>query len=281
VKKQAATIHIHVVSDGTGIGSERLARAGLVQFHDRLAPVFHRHPFVKSARELEKILDEVEAHQGVVLYTINDRKLRQWFDDAQYERAVEFIDLLGPLLKRIGRKYQTRPLLDSSLLAEALGAKELQLAQAIDFTLAHDDGKNVETMVEADIVILGVSRTSKTPTSIYLASHYCLKVANIPLIREIDPPPDIFRLKKPLIFGLTMSPQKLTHVRRNRFKAGAMNNYYDIRSINRELEWAGEIFKRIKGLRVIDVTDRTVEEVSNRIVESAPEKRVDSSDIIY
>ena len=280
-KSPASTIHIHVVSDATGIGSERLARAALVQFRDRLAPVFHRHPFVKSTRELEKILDEVEAHQGVVLYTINDKTLRQWFDDAQYDRAVEFIDMLGPLLKRIGRKYQTRPLLDSSLLAEALGAKELQLAQAIDFTLAHDDGKNLESMEEADIVILGVSRTSKTPTSIYLSSHYCLRVANIPLIQNIGPSPEIFKLKKPFIVGLTISPEKLARVRRERLKADAMNNYYDIKSINRELLWARQIFKRIRGILVIDVTDRTVEEVSNRIMDNAPQKFVDSSDIIY
>ena len=281
MKQKTSTIHVHVVSDATGIGSERLARAALVQFRDRLIPVFHRHPFVSSTQELESILDETEADQGVLLYTMNDKILRQWLDDAQYERGVEFIDMLGSLLRRIGRKYQTRPLLDSSLLAEALGAKELQLAQAIDFTLAHDDGKSVQTMGEADVLILGVSRTSKTPTSIYLSSHYCMKVANIPLIIEVEPPKKIFTLTKPHIVGLTISPKKLAHVRRSRFKAGTVKNYYDIKNINRELLWAEKIFKRINGVQVIDVTDRTVEEVSNKIVESAPEITIDSCDVIY
>jgi regulator of PEP synthase PpsR (kinase-PPPase family) len=275
-----STIHVHVVSDATGVGTERLARAALVQFRRRLTPVFHRHPFVDSSQELERILDEVEAHQGVVLYTMNDEKLRQWLEDAQYERAVEFIDMLGPLFRRIGRKYQTRPLLDSNLLTEALGAKELRLAQATDFTLAHDDGKGVETLGMADIIILGVSRTSKTPTSIYLSNHYFLKVANVPLIPEVEPPPKIFTLKRPHIVGLTISPEKLAHVRRNRFKAGVVDNYYDIKTINRELLWAEKIFKRIKGINVIDVTDRTVEEVSNMIVESAPDRITDTGNII-
>jgi len=281
MKKKLSTIHIHIVSDATGVGTERLARAALVQFRNSLKPVFHRHPFVMSENELEAVLDEVEANQGVLLYTMNDRILRQWIDDAKYDRAVEFIDMLGPIIKRIGRKYRARPLLDSSLLSEALGAKELQLAQSIDFTLAHDDGKATETIDEADIIILGVSRTSKTPTSIYLSSHYCLKVANIPLINDIEPPKKIFNLKKPHIVGLIILPQKLAHIRRNRFKPGTVNSYYDINNINRELRWAERIFKRIKKIQIIDATNRTVEEVSNQIVEGAPEKSIDSSDVIF
>ena len=281
VNEQNTTIHIHVVSDATGIGTERLARAALVQFRRSLNPVFHRHPFVMSEQELERILDEAETNQGVLLYTMNDSKLRQCLEDAQNDRAVEFIDMLGPIMKRIGRKYRARPLLDSSLLAEALGAKELQLAQAIDFTLAHDDGKGIETIDEADILIMGVSRTSKTPTSIYLSSHYCLKVANIPLINNIDPPEEIFSLKKTHIIGLQISPQKLAQVRKNRFKPGTVNKYYDLNEINKELRWAEKIYKRIDGIQVIDVTNRTVEEVSNKIVESAPIRTIDSGEVIY
>jgi len=281
MEKDTSTIHIHIVSDATGIGTERLARATLIQFRKSLRPVFHRHPFVQTEKELEKILDEAESNRGVLLYTMNDRILRQCLDDAEYERDIDFIDMLGPIMKILGRKYQTRPLLDSSLLAEALGAKELQLAQAIDFTLAHDDGKDIATMNEADVLIMGVSRTSKTPTSIYLSSHYCLKVANIPLIDNLDLPEAIFSLKKPQIIGLKISPEKLAHVRKNRFKAGTVNDYYDIKKISSELMWADKIFKRIDGIHIIDVTNRTVEEVSNTIVESAPEKAIDSGDVIY
>jgi len=278
---ETSTIHIHIVSDATGIGTERLARAVLVQFRKSLNPVFHRHPFVLSEKELKGILDEAEANRGVLLYTMNDSHLRRYLDDAQYDRAVEFIDMLGPIMKRIGRRYQARPLLDSSLLAEALGAKELQLAQSIDFTLAHDDGKGVDTLEEADILILGVSRTSKTPTSIYLSSHYCLKVANIPLVNQIDPPEGVFTLKRPHIIGLKISAQKLAQVRKNRFKPGTVKNYYDLNEINKELQWAETIFNRIEGVQIIDVTNRTVEEVSNKIVESAPERIMDTGDVIY
>ena len=279
--QETSTIHIHIVSDATGIGTERLARSALIQFRKRLNPVFHRHPFVISEQELEGVLDEAEANRGVLLYTMNDSNLRRCLDDAQYDRAVEFIDMLGPIMKRIGRRYQARPLLDSSLLAEALGAKELQLAQSIDYTLAHDDGKGADTLEEADILILGVSRTSKTPTSIYLSSHYCLKVANIPLINQVDPPEGVFSLKRPYVIGLRISAQKLAQVRKNRFKPGTVKNYYDLNDINKELQWAETIFNRIEGIQTIDVTNRTVEEVSNQIVESAPERSIDSSEVIY
>ncbi len=274
-------VHIHVLSDATGIGNERLARAALVQFRKSLMPVFHRHPFITTEQALEEVLNEVEANQGVLLYTMNDKHLRRCLDDAQYDRSIEFIDMLGPIMKRIGRKYKTRPLLDSSLLADALGAKELQLAQAIDFTLAHDDGQGLETVDEADILILGVSRTSKTPTSIYISSHYCLKVANIPLVYEMDLPDEIFSLKRTHVIGLKISPQKLAHVRRNRFKPGTVENYCDIKTINSELRWATSIFERINGIHVMNVTDRTVEEVSNMIVESAPERTIASAEVIY
>lgn len=280
-KNSRPTVHIHILSDATGVGNERLARAALVQFRKSLKPVFHRHPFVTSEMELEIILDEVEGNQGVLLYTMNDKNLRRRLEDAQYDRAVEFIDMLGPIMRRIGRKYKARPLLDSSLLVDALGAKELQLAQAIDFTMAHDDGQGLETYDEADICILGVSRSSKTPISIYLSSHYCLKVANLPLILNMDPPETIFALRKPHMIGLKISPSKLAHIRRNRFKPGTVPNYYDVGNINSELSWAEKIFERIDGIHVLDVTDRTVEEVSNMIMESAPEKTVSPSEVIY
>ena len=115
-----ATVHIHILSDATGLGTERLARAALVQFREHLRPVFHRHAFVTSERELETVLNEVEAHQGVLLYTMNDADLRRRLDDAQYDRAIEFIDMLGPIMRRIGRRYKARPLLDSGLLRERL-----------------------------------------------------------------------------------------------------------------------------------------------------------------
>jgi len=274
------TVHIHILSDATGLGTERLARATLVQFREHLRPVFHRHAFVTSAHELETVLDEVEAHQGVLLYTMNDADLRRRLDDAQYDRAIEFIDMLGPIMRRIGRKYKARPLLDSGLLVEALGAKELQLAQAVEFTMAHDDGRGAESYDEADVVILGVSRTSKTPTSVYLASHYCLKVANCPLVLDLDPPPEIFKLTKPHVVGLTISSEELAHVRRNRFKKGSVPNYYDPKCIRAELGWADGIFRRIRGIHMVDVTGRTVEEVSNLIMEGAAEKAIHGSEVI-
>ena len=137
-----------------------------------------------------------------------------------------------------------------------------------------------ESYDEADVVILGVSRTSKTPTSVYLASHYCLKVANCPLVLDLDPPREIFKLKKPHVVGLTISSEELAHVRRNRFKKGSVPNYYDPKSIRAELGWADGIFRRIRGIHVLEVTGRTVEEVSNLIMEGAAEKAIHGSEVI-
>lgn len=264
-KTKPMRVAVHVVSDATGTGVERMARAALVQFRGSLAPVFTRHSFIKGVRELEQILDLAEAQHAVVIYTINDQKLRSWLDEQQYVRDVELIDMLGPLLRRIGRRYRVRPHLDASLLPRALGDKALKLSQCIDFTLAHDDGKGLDTLGQADVILLGVSRTSKTPTSVYLSIHHCLKVANIPLVKGVEPPAKIFKLKRPRKVGLVISASKLAQVRRRRFKENVLEGYYDVGSIAEELAFAETVFAQIPGIQVIDVTDHTVEEVANLI----------------
>jgi hypothetical protein len=264
--RQPAKIKVHLVSDATGTGAERMARAALVQFRDQLDPVFVRHSFIKRRKQLDRILAEAEAERGVVVYTMNDKDLRAWLDQQQYERDVEIIDMLGPLLRRIGRRYKTRPLLDSGLLPGALGDKALRLSQCIDFTLEHDDGRGVDTLGQADVILLGVSRTNKTPTSVFISCHYSLKVANVPLVLGLNPPDKIFTLKRPRMAGLTISPQKLAFVRRNRFKKGVVDEYFNIHHISEELAFAEDIFERIDNIKVIDVTDRTIEEVSDLIV---------------
>jgi regulator of PEP synthase PpsR (kinase-PPPase family) len=263
--KHPSRIYVHVISDATGTGAERMARAALVQFRKRLDAKFIRHSFVKNTKQLSRILQEAEVHQGVVVYTVTDKKLRGWLEQQQYDRSVEMIDMLGPMLRRIGRRFQTRPLLNSGLLPGALGDKALRLAQCIDFTLEHDDGKGVETMGQADIVLLGVSRTNKTPTSIYLCCHQCVKVANVPLALGVEPPKKIFSLKKPRMVGFTIAPEKLAHVRRNRFKEGVPEGYFKINSISEELAYAWKIFDHINKIKVIDVTNRTIEEIANLI----------------
>jgi len=263
---EPATIYVHMVSDATGTGSERVARAGLVQFHKDLYPIFVKHPFIKTTQQLSRILDKAEAQGGMVFYIMTDRAKRAWLSRQKAKRGILIIDMLEPLLREVGRYYKSKPELSSSLLPRALGERSLQLAQAINFTMRHDDGRGLDTIGQADIILLGVSRSSKTPTSFYLSCHYALKVANVPLSIEVPPPEKIFRLKRPRMVGLSIHPAKLARVRRARFHDGAARDYADARYIMRELAYAEEIFERIKDIEVIDVTERPIEEICNLIV---------------
>ncbi|KIX12380.1 pyruvate, phosphate dikinase/phosphoenolpyruvate synthase regulator [Dethiosulfatarculus sandiegensis] len=256
---------IHVVSDATGVGAERMARAALVQFQHSIEFRILRHAFVKSKPQLKRVLKQAAKDRGMVIYTMTDAELRAMLEASQYDLGLDALDMLGPILRRVGRRSKVRPVLDSGLLPGALGDRALRLAGAIDFTLEHDDGRGINNLGKADVILLGVSRTNKTPISMYLSCHHCLKVANVPLTPQVIPPEKIFKLKKPLMVGLTISPQKLAHFRRNRFKGGMVQNYYDLKTISQELDFSRRIFSKVQKIRLIDVTDRTIEEVAGLI----------------
>lgn len=263
-------VYIHVLSDATGTAAERMARAAMAQFYRHLSPAFVRHPFLKSIRHLKRILDEAQEQQAVVIYTINDRRLRSWLAQEQDKRDLIMLDMLGPLFRLIGARFGTMPELDSGLLREALGEKSLRLAEVINFTLRHDDGRNLRTLGMAQVILLGVSRTTKTPTSLYLSCNHGLKVANVPLAMGAEPPAKIFSLKRPRMVGLTISPERLAYIRRGRFKGRVLSGYSDMRTIREELAFGESVFEKIKGIRVIDVSQRPIEEVANFIVEGMP-----------
>lgn len=260
------TVQVHIISDATGTGSERVARTGLVQFRQSFTPHYIRHPFVRSTRQMAAILDQAEADQGMVIYNMTDGKRRQWLEDQKLKRRILIVDMLETLLDRVSLYYRAKPELSDRHLPQALGERGLKIARAVDFTMAHDDGQNLDTMGQAEVILLGVSRVSKTPTSFYLACHHGLKVANLPLIMGQEPPAKIFRLKKPRMVGLTINPGKLRRVRLARFARQAPPDYAELGRIMQELAFAEEIFERIAGITVIDVTERPVEEVCNLIV---------------
>jgi regulator of PEP synthase PpsR (kinase-PPPase family) len=150
-------------------------------------------------------------------------------------------------------------------LLQGLGEESIRLAESIDFTLRHDDGQGIETLGRADLILLGVSRTSKTPTSLYLSCNNGLKVANIPIIANVQPPKKIFTLKRRKI-GLTIAPERLAFIRQKRLKYAESSEYTDVRHIRNELEYSHEIFGQIDGLQVVDVTNSSIEEIANKIV---------------
>lgn len=256
-------VHVFIVSDATGITAERVISAVLVQFK-QIKPIFKRFPYIKTEEQVEDILGRAEKLEAIVIYSIVSQELRAWIQSEKRKRDVHTIDLLGPLLQRMGRRWNMIPAFRPGLL-KGLGEESMRLAESIDFTLKHDDGQSINTLGKTDLIILGVSRTSKTPTSLYLSCNNNLKVANVPIILNVQPPKKIFTLKRRKV-GFTIAPEKLAFIRQERLKYAGSTDYTDISFIKRELAYSHEIFNQINGLQVVDVTNSSIEEIANKIV---------------
>lgn len=256
-------VHVFIISDATGITSERVISAVLVQFKE-IEPVFERFPFTKSVAEIQEVLAKAKQAGGIVIYSLTSEELRDYLAKERRKTNILTIDVLGPLLKQVGNLFQMVPALQPGLLGK-IDEASLRLANAIDFTLRHDDGQALETLSEADLLILGPSRTSKTPTSLYVSCNHNLKVANVPLILDVEPPAQVFAVACRRI-GFTISAEKLVFIRQRRFKAEAPLKYTDLDYIRRELEYSRQIYRRLPGLQLIDVTNTSIEEIANRII---------------
>ncbi|MCL5022777.1 MAG: kinase/pyrophosphorylase [Nitrospirae bacterium] len=264
-------VHIFVVSDSTGTTAEMVINAVLVQFKD-LVPVFKKFPFIRTKEQIKAILNQAHEVKGIVIYSLVSQELRAWVRKEKRTIDIYAFDLLGPILDRIRKQWDLTPLLEPGLLRR-IGEESLRLAESIDFTLKHDDGQGVVTLEKADLMILGVSRTSKTPTSLYLSCNDGLKVANVPIILDIKPPDKVFTLSKIQKIGFTISPERLAFIRQKRVKYGGMDYYLDETKIREELAYSRRIFNQIKGLEVIDVTCSSIEEVANKIIEIRQERK--------
>jgi [pyruvate, water dikinase]-phosphate phosphotransferase / [pyruvate, water dikinase] kinase len=261
----AMRLHVHLISDSTGETLENLAKAAIAQFDD-VEVVRHFWPMVRSEAHLDRIMAEVKASPGLILFTLVNVELR-----ASVERrtaaldlpAVAVLDAVTDALSRmLGQKAKARP-----GRQHQLDAAYFARVDAIQFTVAHDDGIAWEDWEEADIVLAGVSRTSKTPTSIYLANRG-FKTANIPIVPESPPPASLFRLERPLVVGLTTGVDRLVQVRRNRLLSlnqAPETSYVEEDAVKAELAYARRMFAD-NGWPVIDVTRRSIEETAAAII---------------
>jgi regulator of PEP synthase PpsR (kinase-PPPase family) len=261
-------VHVFVVSDATGITAEMVISAVLVQFKE-IEPVYKRFPYIKTKEQIKAILSQAKSVQGIVIYSFVSQELRAWVRREKRKIDIYTIDILGPLLERLGKIWNLNPILNPGLF-RGIGEESFRLAESIDFTLRHDDGQGIETINMADLVILGVSRTSKTPTSLYLSCNNNLKVANIPIILNMKPQDKVFTLKMQMV-GFTLSAERLAFIRQKRLKYAESTDYTDITQIRKELEYSHYIFNKIKGLQLIDVTNSSIEELANKIIEARPE----------
>jgi len=259
-------LHIHLVSDATGETNHQIARACLVQF-DGVRAKEHVWSLVRTRSYLEKVIAGLEANPGPVLFTLVDPELRRRLEDTCRRLEVPFIAVLDPVLSALGAhlgiKSHGRP-----GRQHELDAAYFRRIEAMDFTLAHDDGQMVRDLEDADIVVVGVSRTSKTPTSLYLANRG-YKTANVPLVPGIDPPEELFRLRKPLVVMFTTDPARLIQVRRNRvlmLKQREETDYVALDQVRKEVADARRLAQR-HGWPVIDVTRRSIEETAAAVLQ--------------
>lgn len=265
-------LHLHLLSDSTGETLEVIAKACLAQF-DAVEILRHPWPMVRSEGHLDRVLDDVERRPGLVLYTLVNSTIRRELEKQCRRRGIHAVSVLDPVVHALsavlGQEAKGRP-----GRQHALDAAYFARVDAIQFTIAHDDGINSDNWEEADIVLAGVSRTSKTPTSIYLANRG-YKVANIPLVPEAPPPPSLFSLDHPLVVGLTTNPDRLVQIRRNRLLAlnqAPETDYVDIEAVNAELAFARRLFAD-NDWPVIDVTRRSIEETAFAIVKLCNERQ--------
>ena len=242
-----------------------VAKACLAQF-DSVEAVPHLWSMVRSEGHLERVLEEISRKPGPILYTAVNPQIRRELERRCRQRGLHAVPVLDPVLDALaaatGEQAKGRP-----GRQHALDAAYFARVDAIQFTIAHDDGIGTENWEEADIVLAGVSRTSKTPTSIYLANRG-YNVANIPLVPQSPPPPALFSLEHPLVVGLTTNPERLIQIRRNRLLALNQRDetdYVDVEAVNAELAFARRMFAD-QGWPVIDVTRRSIEETALAIV---------------
>jgi [pyruvate, water dikinase]-phosphate phosphotransferase / [pyruvate, water dikinase] kinase len=263
-------VHVFIVSDATGLTAEMVISAVLVQFRE-IDPVFKKFPYIKTKDQIKAILQQAEAVEGIVIYSLVSLELRTYLRREKRKLNIFAIDILGPLLERMGRMWNLIPTFSPGLL-NRVGEESMRLAESIDFTLRHDDGQSSDTLDQADLIMLGVSRTSKTPTSLYLSCNNNLKVGNVPIIQDMKPPEKVFSLNNIQKVGLTIAPERLAFIRERRMKYAGPTDYLDISHIKKELEYSHRIFNQIRGIQIIDVTNSSIEEVANKIIESRQEK---------
>ena len=264
--KPAGREHVvFVVSDATGTTGERVVRAALMQF-DTARILVERVSEVRTPERVQEVVQAAAKRGGTIVHTLVSAELRQAMLDEGRAWHVMTIDLMGPLLTRLSDVLDVSPLAHPGLF-EQLDEGYFQRIDAINFTVRHDDGRRPQDLALADLILTGVSRTCKTPISIYL-SYRGWRVANVPLLLGMEPPPQLFAADRRRVVGLTVRAErlvKLRQVRLERMRTGFHRDYADAAQVQQELDWAEFIFRRGQW-PLVDVTHKSIEEAATEIV---------------
>jgi hypothetical protein len=261
------TIKFYVISDSIGETAERVVFATLRQFPNLNTEDIKKFPFINNEEDLRDILKDALVEQAVVITTLVDEGLNQLVRDFVAENNLEHVDYLSTLMNIVSNKTGETPILKSGAL-HSLDEEYFNRMAAIEFAVKYDDGKSPKGFLQSDIVLLGISRTSKTPLSMYLANK-SYKVSNLPLIPEVQLAPEIMEVPSKKIFGLIASPRYIMQVRSERMRMMGLNSttsYNNIERIKGELSYAEELFEKL-GANVINVENRSIEETAQLIEE--------------
>jgi [pyruvate, water dikinase]-phosphate phosphotransferase / [pyruvate, water dikinase] kinase len=257
--------HLHLVSDSTGETLITVARAAAAQY-EGVSAIEHVYPLVRSSAQLERVISEIETAPGIVLYTLVEAELSSRLEEACRASGSPYLSVLTPVhslfQSYLGATWTPRP-----GAQHMLNAEYFKRIDAMNFTLLHDDGQLPTDIEEADVVLVGVSRTSKTPTSIYLANRG-VKTANIPLVPGVSPPEALERARKPLVVGLIASPERIVQIRQNRLlslNADDNTAYVDRDLVAEEIAYSRRLCGR-RNWPLIDVTRRSIEETAAAII---------------
>ncbi|MFY9893787.1 MAG: pyruvate, water dikinase regulatory protein [Xanthobacteraceae bacterium] len=269
----AGYFHLHLVSDSTGETLITVARAAAAQY-TKVIPVEHVHPLVRTPKQLDRVLVEIEEMPGIVLYTLLQGNLVDRLEQKCRDLGLPCLSVLGPVL-HLFQSYLGAESTHKVGAQHTLNAEYFRRIDALNYTMMHDDGQQTDDLEEADVLLIGVSRTSKTPTSIYLANRG-VKTANVPLVAGVPLPPDLERLQRPLVVGLYATPERIVQIRKNRLlglKAYRDDDkYIDPQSVAEEVAVSRRLCAK-HNWPSIDVSRRSIEETAAAVLALLAERR--------
>ena len=257
---------IYIISDATGQSGLHILRAALVQFEESHTKIMIHHD-IDSRQGLRPLLDQAQAEKAMVAFTFVRKEMRDYASTACAKRKLIHLDILGPLIDNLSSYLGLEPLETPTLLRRP-DERYFKRIDAIEFTLAHDDGRDMARLSEADVVIVGLSRSSKTPTSFFLAQEG-YKVANVPIIPDIPLPDELLAISQDKIVCLVIEPEVLQKIRQVRQKqSGLKPSYSDFKKVFAEVEYIRSLVRKHRQWKVIDTTNKSIEETTWEIIHS-------------
>jgi len=269
----AGQFNLHLVSDSTGETLITVSRAAAAQYA-KLLPVEHVHPLVRNQKQLDRVLSEIEKSPGIVLYTLLQENLATKLEEKCRALGLPCLSILGPVL-HLFQAYLGAESTHKVGAQHTLNADYFRRIDALNYTMMHDDGQHADDLEEADVLLIGVSRTSKTPTSIYLANRG-VRTANVPLVPGIPLPPGIEALKRPLVVGLYAAPERIVQIRQNRLLGLKVHRdgdkYIDQQAVAEEVAASRRLCAK-HNWPSIDVTRRSIEETAAAVLAFLADRR--------